>query len=109
MDVADADVEDETLEDDVFVLESIAEAKKNDEERLRVIMVVSLLETVASIAKIFRIVEVIGHSLLMSAKFWHFFKLIGIRGHPLSTQVQGATKRLWPGCVNAAGKLRQKW
>lgn len=57
-DVADTDVEDETLEDDVFVLESIAEAKKNDEERLRVTMVVSLKETVASIAKIFRIVEV---------------------------------------------------
>jgi len=57
-DVADTDVEDETLEDDVFVLESIAEAKKNDEERLRVTIVVSLKETVASIAKIFRIVEV---------------------------------------------------
>jgi len=53
----DTDVEDETLEDDVFVLESIAEAKKNDEERLRVTIVVSLKETVASIAKIFRIVE----------------------------------------------------
>ena len=57
-DVADTDVEDETLEDDVFVLESIAEAKKNDEERLRVTIVVSLKETVASIAKIFRTVEV---------------------------------------------------
>ena len=57
-DVADTDVEDETHEDDVFVLESIAEAKKNDEERLRVTIVVSLKETVASIAKIFRIVEV---------------------------------------------------
>ena len=57
-DVADTDVEDETLEDDVFVLESIAEAKKNDEEKLRVTIVVSLKETVASIAKIFRIVEV---------------------------------------------------
>ena len=57
-DVADTDVEDETLEDDVFVLESIAEAKKNDEERLRVTIVASLKETVASIAKIFRIVEV---------------------------------------------------
>ena len=56
--VADTDVEDETLEDDVFVLESIAEAKKNDEEKLRVTIVVSLKETVASIAKIFRIVEV---------------------------------------------------
>ena len=57
-DVAETDVEEETLEDDVFVLESIAEAKKNDEERLRVTIVVSLKETVASIAKIFRIVEV---------------------------------------------------
>ena len=58
MDIADADVEDETLEENVFVLESIAEAKKNDEERLRVTMVVSLRETVSSIANIFRIVEV---------------------------------------------------
>ena len=23
--------------------------------------------------------------------------------------VQGSAKRLWPGCMNAAGKLRQKW
>ena len=56
--IADADEEEEALEDDVFVLESIAEAKKNDEERLRVTMLVSLQETVASIAKILRIVEV---------------------------------------------------
>ena len=23
--------------------------------------------------------------------------------------LQGLAKRLWPGCMNAAGKLRQKW
>ena len=23
--------------------------------------------------------------------------------------LQGLAKRLWPGCVNTAGKLRQKW
>ena len=56
--IADADEEEEALEDDVFVLESIAEAKKNDEERLRVTMLVTLRETVTSIAKILRIVEV---------------------------------------------------
>ena len=27
----------------------------------------------------------------------------------LKLPVQGTTKRLWPGFVNAAGKLRQKW
>ena len=23
--------------------------------------------------------------------------------------IQGSVKRLWPGCLNAVGKLRQKW
>ena len=35
------------------------------------------------------------------------------RGHgqpgTYTSIVQGSSKRLWPGCVNAAGKLRQHW
>ena len=34
---------------------------------------------------------------------------IDVKGLPSEINVQGSAKRLRPGCVNAAGKLRQKW
>jgi hypothetical protein len=45
-------------EDDVFILESIAEAKKNAEDKLRVTLILTLKDSLASLAKIIRIIEV---------------------------------------------------
>ena len=45
-------------EDDVFVLESIAEAKKNDEDKLRVTLVLTMKECMVSLGKMMRIIEV---------------------------------------------------
>lgn len=50
--------DEELGEDDVFVLESIAEAKKSDEDKLRVTLLLTLKDTVPSLAKIIRIIEV---------------------------------------------------
>ena len=46
-------------DDDVFILESIAEAKKNDEETLRVTLILTLRDTLLSISRIIKIIEVI--------------------------------------------------
>ena len=46
-------------DDDVFILESIAEAKKNDEETLRVTLILSLKDNLLSISRIIKIIEVI--------------------------------------------------
>ena len=54
-----ADFADEELaDDDVFVLESIAEAKKNDEECLRVTLIITLKDNLLSISRIIKIIEV---------------------------------------------------
>ena len=50
--------DDELGDDDVFVLESIAEAKKNDDDKLRVTMVLSLKDAMASLARILKVIEV---------------------------------------------------
>lgn len=56
-----AELSDEELgDDDVFVLESIAEAKKNEEDRLRVTLVLGLRDAGQSLAKVLRAVEVNG-------------------------------------------------
>ena len=46
-------------DDDVFVLESIAEAKKNDKENLRVTLIITLKDNLLSISRIIKIIEVI--------------------------------------------------
>ena len=51
-------------DDDVFILESIAEAKKNDEENLRVTLILSLKDNLLSISRIIKIIEVIEFILL---------------------------------------------
>ena len=64
-----SDLADDTLgDDDVFVLESIAKAKKNDEEKLRVTLIITFKDNLLSISKIIKIVEV---GLLL---FLHFSK-----------------------------------
>lgn len=45
-------------EDDVFVLESIAEAKKNDEDKLRVTLILNMKESMTSLGKVIKIIEV---------------------------------------------------
>ena len=45
-------------EDDVFVLESIAEAKKNDEDKLRVSLILTMKESMAALGKVVKIIEV---------------------------------------------------
>ena len=55
-----SDFADDVLgDDDVFILESIAEAKKNDEENLRVTLILSLKDNLLSISRIIKIIEVI--------------------------------------------------
>ena len=54
------DFSDDVLgDDDVFILESIAEAKKNDEENLRVTLILTLKDNLLSISRIIKIIEVI--------------------------------------------------
>lgn len=45
-------------DDDVFVLESIAEAQKNKENKIQVTMVISLRDGMASMARIIKVIEV---------------------------------------------------
>ena len=45
-------------EDDVFVLESIAEAKKNEEDKLRVTLILSLKDSMPALTKVLKIIEV---------------------------------------------------
>ena len=60
-----SDFADDVLgDDDVFILESIAEAKKNDEENLRVTLILSLKDNLLSISRIIKIIEVIELILL---------------------------------------------
>ena len=60
-----SDFADDVLgDDDVFILESIAEAKKNDEENLRVTLILSLKDNLLSISRIIKIIEVIEFILL---------------------------------------------
>ena len=54
-----SELADEDLgEDDVFVLESIAEAQKNEDDKLRVTLVLSLKESLPALAKVIKIIEV---------------------------------------------------
>jgi hypothetical protein len=54
-----SELADEDLgEDDVFVLESIAEAKKNDEDKLRVSLILTMKESMAALGKVVKIIEV---------------------------------------------------
>ena len=50
--------DDELGDDDVFVLESIAEAKKTDDDKLRVTLVLSLKDAMTSLARILKVIEV---------------------------------------------------
>jgi len=52
--------DEELGDDDVFVLESIAEAKKNEEDRLRVTLVLGLRDAGQSLAKVLKAVEMNG-------------------------------------------------
>ena len=54
-----SELADEDLgEDDVFVLESIAEAQKNEDDKLRVTLILSLKESLPALAKVIKIIEV---------------------------------------------------
>jgi hypothetical protein len=49
--------DDELGDDDVFVLESIAEASQRKDDKLRVTLVFTLKDTMVSLAKIIKIIE----------------------------------------------------
>ena len=51
--------DEELGEDDVFVLESIAEAKKNEEDKLRVTIILTMKDSMVALAKVVKIIEVI--------------------------------------------------
>ena len=54
-----SELADEDLgEDDVFVLESIAEAQKNEEDKLRVTLILTLKDSMTALAKVIKIIEV---------------------------------------------------
>ena len=60
-----SELADEDLgEDDVFVLESIAEAKKNDEDKLRVSLILTMKESMAALGKVVKIIEVRQNDLI---------------------------------------------
>ena len=60
------DLFDEVLgDDDVFILESIADAKKNNEENLRVTLIITLKDNLLSISKIIKIIEVCSKNLFV--------------------------------------------
>ena len=60
-----SELADEDLgEDDVFVLESIAEAKKNDEDKLRVSLILTMKESMAALGKVVKIIEVRQNNLI---------------------------------------------
>ena len=60
------DLFDEVLgDDDVFILESIAEAKKNNEENLRVTLIITLKDNLLSISRIIKIIEVCSKNLFV--------------------------------------------
>ena len=78
-------------EDDVFVLESIAEAKKNEEDKLRVTLILSLKDSMPALTKVLKIIEVsstyactlqliLGNKLVLAlGKVWKkcsFFQLL---------------------------------
>ena len=50
--------DEELGDDDVFVLESIAEATQRKDDKLRVTLVFTLKDTMTSLAKIIKIIEV---------------------------------------------------
>ena len=50
--------DEELGDDDVFVLESIAEARQRKDDKLRVTLVFTLKDTMVSLAKIIKIIEV---------------------------------------------------
>ena len=50
--------DEELGEDDVFVLESIAEAKKNEEDKLRVTIILTMKDSMVALAKVVKIIEV---------------------------------------------------
>jgi hypothetical protein len=63
------DLFDEELgDDDVFVLESIAEARQNKDDKLRVTLVFTLKDTLSSLAKIIKIIEV--RTILLHLKYF---------------------------------------
>ena len=51
--------DEELGDDDVFVLESIAEARQRKDDKLRVTLVFTLKDTMVSLAKIIKIIEVL--------------------------------------------------
>merc|ERR1711963_21765 len=51
-------------EDDVFVLESIAEAKKNDEDKLRVTLILTIKESMLALGKVVKIIEMNNGSIV---------------------------------------------
>ena len=60
------DLFDEVLgDDDVFILESIADAKKNNEENLRVTLIITLKDNLLSISRIIKIIEVCSKNLFV--------------------------------------------
>ena len=51
-------LDDQLGDDDVFVLESIAEARQNKDDKLRVTLVFTLKDTMTSLARIIKSIEV---------------------------------------------------
>ena len=50
--------DEELGEDDVFVLESIAEATKNEEDKLRVTIILTMKDSMVALGKVVKIIEV---------------------------------------------------
>ena len=76
--------DEELGEDDVFVLESIAEAKKTEEDKLRVTIVLAMKDSMVALGKVVKIIEVNSFILtfcLLSSAFLIHFSLLHFPYH----------------------------
>ena len=86
-------------EDDVFVLESIAEAKKNEEDKLRVTLILSLKDSMPALTKVLKIIEVSSTYACALQLQLGFHKVVCMGG---------CTKDLWKQLLLALGKVWKK-
>ena len=87
-------------EDDVFVLESIAEAKKNEEDKLRVTLILSLKDSMPALTKVLKIIEVSSTYACTLQLLLGFHKVVCMGGIPktFGNKLVLALGKVWKKC-----------
>ena len=88
-------------EDDVFVLESIAEAKKNEEDKLRVTLILSLKDSMPALTKVLKIIEASSTYACTLQLLLGFHKVVCMG-------MGGCTKDLWKQISSCIRKRLEK-